>query len=220
MIFAALDLPLTSLKAAQNTYNSESSGPVLHTSHLDALGKAVQSALAPSQVLEVVHITMQSLQDAWARLPGFHSKNDTLRKGNHVENHAISVHTCGASAGLSFSLTVKVACIALPLRTTIKAMAQDVQRIIDDMQITLIHRPLRQVLKIIQKRGSREEWTAQVVAAAMLNLWYILNTSCCLIPRRLDHKNSIRLLDASEDSEIIPELSIEIVRVIPSDGHG
>ena len=217
MIFAALDLPPTSLKAAQGTYSSGSLGPVLHTSHLDALGKGVQSALAPSQVLEVVHITVQSLQDAWARLPGFRSKND---KGSHVENFAIPVHTCNASAGLSFSLTVKVACIVLPLRTTIKAMTQDIQRIIDDMQITLIHRPLRQVLKIIRKRGSREEWTAQVVAAAMLNLWYILNAARCLVPRQFDHKNSTRLLDASEDSGIIPELSIEIVCVNPSDVHG
>jgi hypothetical protein len=217
MVFNALDLPPASLEATKQIYNPESLGPLVHVSHLNTLGKWLQTALTPSQVLEVVQIAVQSLRDAWAKLPRFHSKIHRLGRGNHTENDDKLVHVSDASAGVSLALIVKVVNVVLPLKTTSKAVKQDIQQIVDDLQVTLIHHQLRRVLRRIRKRGSENEWTAQIVASSLLNLWYTLTTSRYLIPRQFDHENAARLLDCGEDHGIIPELSIEIVCATSTD---
>jgi hypothetical protein len=219
MVFNALDLPPASLEVTKQFYNPESLGPLVHASHLNTLGKWLQTALTPSQALEVVQIAVQSLQDAWAKLPRFHSKIHRLGRGSRTENDAKLVHVSDASAGVSLALIVRVANVVLPLRTTSKAVEQDIQRIVDDMQMTLIHHPLKRVLRRIRKRGSEKEWTTQIVASSLLNLWYTLTTSRCLTPHQFDHESAARLLDCGEDHGIIPELSIEIVCAISTDVH-
>jgi len=204
---------------SQNFYQLSSSSPLLRTAHLDRLGKYVQAFLTPSQVAETVNIIEGSLRDTSKRIPYF-SLQGYNNNGDHCKQRIkLDANTDGyADSAVAFSLSIRVASVVLamlPFQSVPESGQRDIRRVLDELQATFIHAPINDLLKIVRERGSRGEWAAQVVMAAILRLWYTLNGTRYL-PYQCDPKVMTKLLDASKDHEVIPELSVELVSIFPT----
>lgn len=196
------------------------SGSLLHSKHLDRLTKGLHTFITPGQISIVITSITECIKSCWEeyRAADHHAEVDgdgsrKKRKTEKVEEKTgdpeILATTFSLSARLASVIMSSLAITALPREKHDKIRGMLVE----------FHASLGNILskcfKRVAKRGRRDAWSVQVVAAAALRLQYALEISrgLVLLPS-LDERLVGKMIDALDDNGLLPELVLETVRVI------
>jgi hypothetical protein len=121
---------------------------------------------------------------------------------------------------IAFTISARISTMvfsSLPLQSLPESTRFDIQRTLAEAQTSFIQLVLQQAFEVIRKNLTNprlEVWGCQVGAAALLRLNYGLIAAQQLRLRaESDEKMGARMLDVAGDDGVLPELSLEIVRI-------
>ncbi|KAJ6574877.1 Urb2/Npa2 family-domain-containing protein [Mycena capillaripes] len=192
-LFAAL-APHPQKKSSSNIhhqYRCTFSSALLHPVHLERLASCTRKFLTPTQTGQTVTSVLETLQALWNLI----SATVDTESGN--------------SLALTFCLSARLAAVvltALPLQALPDATLQKVNDSINTIRSAFLPRALSKTLKIIRKNAI-DSWASQVIAAAILRLQYALDTP-------YTEKQWAKIETVSEEGHILPELSLELFRML------
>ncbi|KAJ7655049.1 Urb2/Npa2 family-domain-containing protein [Mycena polygramma] len=190
-LFAAMVAPQTLPAGVQSHYRCASSCALLHPIHLERLANCTRKFLTSTQTGQAVSFIFETLQALWNQIS---ATTDT------ESSDRLAATFCFSARLASIVLT------SLPLQALPDTTLQEVNNSINEIRSAFLPRALSKALKIIRKNVSNS-WASQVVAAAILRLQYALDTP---------HTEKLwaKLGSESEDEQILPELSLEIFRML------
>ncbi len=205
------------------SYDELAASPILTTSHMDKLSKAVQTFITPGQILDMATRVLVMLRDIWERVCDVENvsavgREHHARKKRRTTGRSEKAKGDVDSNGVTFALAARIAAIvlsSLPLHSATEAVQREVQATVKGSLDGFV----REAILIGQNAavsggtdGRHNIWAAQVVAAAALRLRYLLQLS---VHARYtpDYQSDSEGLFAEvlvvEDR--LPEYSVEIV---------
>ncbi|KAF7339844.1 Urb2 domain-containing protein [Mycena venus] len=171
-------------------YRCGSSSALLHLINLERLGSCTRKFLTPGQTRQTVAFILETLQVCW----------NEISASTDAENSSLALTFCFSARLASVVLT------ALPLHVLPDTTLQEVNDSINEFRSAFLPRTLTKVLKIIRKNAT-DSWASQVIAAAILRLQYALETP-------YTEKLWTKVQAASEDDHLLPELNLELFRML------
>lgn len=219
--------PHTPSFTVRMSYDELAASPVLTTSHLDKLSKAVRAFVTPGQTLDMATRVLVKLRDFWERVRDEENVSVVGRE-HHGEYHARKKRRkTGRSEqakevvdanGVTFVLAARIAgtvLSSLPLHSTAEEVQREVQATVKGSLDGYIRDAILMGATPAVSRdtdGTHNIWAAQVVAAAALRLRYSLQSSVHAWHTPDNQSDSEGLFSqvlALEDR--LPEHSVEIV---------
>jgi hypothetical protein len=205
------------------SYDKLAASPILTTSHLDKLSKAVRAFITPGQTLDTATRVLVKLRDIWERVRGGENVS-AVGQGHHVRKKR---RTSGRSEkekevvnanGVTFALTARIAATvlsSLPLHSATEAVQREVQATVKGSLDGFVREAILTGANATISRsteGGHNIWATQVVAAAALRLRYLLQTSvhaCYASDNQSDSDELLAQALTAEDR--LPEYSVEVV---------
>ncbi|KAJ7293352.1 Urb2/Npa2 family-domain-containing protein [Mycena rebaudengoi] len=176
----------------RHVYRLSSSSALLHRAHLERLGQNARTFLTSNQTVNIVRFIFEHLQGCWNQIVAAVDSDE-------AEKNRLA---------LAFSFGSRLAYVVLcALPKSLPATAvRDVHGILNEMRDIFFTRALMKTLKTIGK-SEGDSWASQVVAAAILRLEYALET---------EHSEKMwtKLIAALDHQSLLPELSLEIFRIL------
>ncbi|KAJ6627155.1 hypothetical protein B0H10DRAFT_422437 [Mycena sp. CBHHK59/15] len=197
-LFAALTPRSYSLdKDIRYVYQCSSSSALLHLTHLERLAKCTRTFLTSTQTVTIVRFILETLQTCWNQIL---APADPESGQSNADNSTLA---------LTFSFSARLASVvlsALPMQALPATLLAEVRHISGEIRDTFLPHALAKTIKAIRK-NAHDSWTWQITAAAIIRLEYALDT-------QYSQKMWAKLVAASEDEHLLPELSLEIFRIL------
>jgi FlaG/FlaF family flagellin (archaellin) len=204
------------------SYDELAASPVLTTSHLDKLSKAVRAFITPGQTLDTATRVLVMLRDSWERVRGGENvsavgREHHARKKRRKTGRSEKVKEVVDANAVTFVLTARIAATvlsSLPLHSTTEEIQREVQATVKGSLDGYVREAILVGATAVSRDtdGTHNVWAAQVVAAAALRLRYSLQSSVHAwhIPdNQSDSEGLFAQVLAVEDR--LPEHSVEIV---------
>jgi hypothetical protein len=103
---------------------------------------------------------------------------------------------------------------SLPVQSLPSDILEELRFLIVDFRTGFVHHTISQALKVLKKQGDRGAWSTEVILASTLRLLYSLDISKNpSLPPNHNTKLFKKLADLSTNDELLPELTLELVRV-------
>ncbi|KAK7694415.1 hypothetical protein QCA50_001601 [Cerrena zonata] len=197
-------------------YEISSSSAIFNHSFLDQLSKAIHGFLTPNQVPELTRSILGYLQtrieDFEESISRASQNDDSSRKKRKRDKQTTPIDP--DQAALVFALTAKIAVIALtslPLQIVLDDVQQSVKQDIQEFYDGVI----RRILKVAPKaclNDTNNVWGWQIVTSSILKFSYHLLDSQLVTDD--ENSSSPKLFKVLKAPEILPELRVEIYRVL------
>jgi hypothetical protein len=196
------------------------SSPILHPLHLTRLSKALKF-LTPNQCLPSLKNAFEILSGIWHKFNaadhqkgaeqsrGSAKKKETAGKQEHQDTNPESV-------AVTYCLVARLASTllsSLPTQSLPPMSQEKVCECVEEFRASFLQQTLSKVLNLVLRDSNT--WPAQVIAASTLQVQYTLDrsTNFALSPK-FNSKLSKKMKDALENDELLPGLSLEIVRLL------
>ena len=202
-------------------YQIEISCPIMNTTNLDRLSKALRNSLTANQCLPTVKHVVGTLKDLWelyyamsrkfegddAERAQKERKMSTTTTANDSDMKELAVTYCLVANLTSIILS------SLPVQSLPLDILEKLRSLIVDFRKEFVHHTISQALKILKKQSDMEAWSTEVILASTLRLLYGLDVSRnpSLPPNHIT-KLFKKLADLSTNDELLPELTLELVR--------
>ncbi|KAJ7431795.1 hypothetical protein B0H11DRAFT_836888 [Mycena galericulata] len=189
-LFAALELNPQETYNIQHEYQCSFSSALLHSTHLGWLARSTRKFLTPTQTGQTVRFILERLQTCLSKI-------------------SATTDTESSRLALTFSFSARLASVvltALPLQALSDITLREVNDSISDMRSGFLPRSLTKTLKIIRNNVA-DSWRSQITAASILRLEYALDTP-------YTEKLWSKIETSSEDENLLPELNLEIFRIL------
>jgi hypothetical protein len=217
-LLTAVSHQFSAPKGPRDVYQISSSGPLLLSAHLERLGKCVHRFLTSGQTVEIIRRSLQKLQDDWEHFRSLDSKvtfdnNEGSRKRRKLDTAADRTEN-PEDLAISLSLSSRFASVvlsSLPVQSTSDPIRHDVRKLIDDAQTAFIQVSLNKMLEVVQNEHSSDTRATQIVTAAILRLWDVLNRASKSPSLTCDSKLLTRFTNIIRDDATLPELHLELV---------
>ncbi|KAJ7107656.1 Urb2/Npa2 family-domain-containing protein [Mycena crocata] len=174
----------------QHEYRCCSSSAFMHSMHLERLAKFMRKFLTPNQTGETMEFVFEQLQASW-------------------DQTVVAADSTIGNLAATFSVSARLASViltSLPLHSLPETTLKEVHSRIGAIRDTFLPRAITKTFKVIRKNVA-ESWGSQVIAAALLRLAYALDTP-------YSEKLWKKIAKASEDEQLLPELSLEHFRIL------
>lgn len=207
-----------SCRDCRQRYQIGLSSPILHPLHLTRLSKALKF-LTPNQCLPSLKSAFEILSSIWHKFKAAdHQKGGEQSKGSVKKKETVGKQEYQdmdpESVAVTYCLVARLAStllFSLPTQSLPPMSQEKVRECIEEFRASFLQKTLSKVLKLALQDSNT--WPAQVIAAATLQVQYTLDrsTNVALSPN-FDSKLSKKMMNALEDDELLPELSLEIFR--------
>ena len=194
----------------------------MNTTNLDRLSKALRNSLTASQCLPTIEHVVGTLKDLWEMYYTISRKwegNDAERvqKKRKMSTTAPANDSDMKELAVTYCLVANLTSIilsSLPVQSLPLDILEKLRSLIVDFRTGFVHNTISQSLKGLKKQGDTEAWSTEVILASTLRLLYALDISKypSLPPNHIT-KLFKRLADLSTNDEILPELTLESVRL-------
>jgi len=202
---------------SRQRYQIGLSSPILHPLHLTRLSKALKF-LTPNQCLPSIKSTFEILSSIWHKFNAAghqkgvkqgkgSTKKETVGKQEHQDTDPESV-------AVTYCLVARLASTllsSLPTQSLPPMSQEKVRECVEEFRASFLQQTLFKALKLVLQDSNT--WPAQVIALATLQVQYTLDrsTNFALSPN-FNSKLSKKMTDVLENDELLPGLSLEIVR--------
>lgn len=205
-------------------YDELAASPVLTTSHLDKLSKAVRTFITPGQTLDMATRVLATLRDIWERVRNVDNvsavgREHHARKKRRTNGRSEKAKEDVDANGVTFVFAARIAVTvlsSLPLHSATEAVQREVQAAVKGALDGFVREAILTGANATVSGGTYggpNIWAAQVVAAAALRLRYLLQLSVharYTPDYQSDSEGLFSEVLAVEDR--LPEYSIEIFR--------
>ncbi|KAI9445447.1 Urb2/Npa2 family-domain-containing protein [Lactarius indigo] len=216
----AVSPPHLSSVPVQMSYDERAASPILTTSHLDKLSKAVRAFITPGQILDTAMRVLAALRDIWERFRDVEStivREFHARKKRRTTGRSEKAKEDADANGVTFALAARIAATvlsSLPLHSATDAVQMEVQATVKGSLDGFVREAiLMGANATVSGDTGGNIWAAQVVAAAALRLQYLLRLSAhaCYAP---DYQSDLEGLfpEVLAVENRLPEYSVEIFR--------
>ena len=203
-------------------YQIEISSPIMNTTNLDRLSKALRNSLTASQCLPTIKHVVRTLKNLWELYYTMSRKSEGDDAERAQKKRKMSTTTTANDSDLK-ELAVTYCLVAnltstilssLPVQSLPLDILEKLRSLIVDFRTEFVHHTISQALKVLKKQDDTEAWSTGVILASTLRLLYALNMSKypSLPPNHIT-KLFKRLADLSTNDELLPELTLELVRL-------
>jgi len=198
------------------------SSPIMNTTILDRLSKALRNFLTTSQCLSAIEHVVKTVKDLWELYYAMSRKSEgddaePAQKKRKVSATATTNDSDMQELAVTYCLVANLTSIilsSLPVQSLPLDILEKLRSLIVDFRTGFVHHTISQALKVLKRQGGMEVWSTEVILASTLRLLYALDTSKypSLPP---DHNTKLlkRLADLSTNDELLPELTLELVRL-------
>jgi hypothetical protein len=203
-------------------YQIEMSSPIMNTANLDRLSKALRNSLTASQSLPTIKHVVRTLKDLWELYYDMSRKSEGDNAERAQKKRKISITATANDSDMkelavTYCLVANLTSIilsSLPVQSLPLDTLEKLRSLIVDFRTGFVHHTISQALKILKKQGDVEAWSTEVILASTLRLLYVLDISKYppLPPNQIT-KLFKELADLSINDELLPELTLEIVRL-------
>ena len=192
----------------------------MNTTNLDRLSKALRNSLTASQCLPTIQHVIGTLKDLWELYYTMSRKSEgddaeRARKKRKMSTTANDSDT--KELAVTYCLVANLTSIilsSLPVQSLPSDILENIRSLIVDFRTGFVHHTISQALKILKKQDDMEAWSTGVILASMLRLLYALDISKYpSSPPNHITKLFKRLADLSTNDELLPELTLELVRL-------
>ena len=206
----------------QERYQIEFSSPIMNTTNLDRLSKALRSSLTASQCLPTIQHVIRTLKDLWELYYAISRKSEgddaeRAQKKRKMSTTATASDSDTKELAVTYCLVANLTSIilsSLPVQSLPSDILEKLRSLIADFRTGFVHHTISQALKVLKKQGGLEAWSTEVVLASTLRLLYALDISKypSLPPNHIT-KLFKKLADLLTNDELLPELTLELVRL-------
>ena len=202
-------------------YQIEMSSPIVNTTNLDRLSKALRSSLTASQCLPTIIHVVRTLKDLWELYYAMSRKSEgndaELAQKRKMSTTVTANDSDMKELAVTFCLVANLTSIilsSLPVQSLPLDILEKLRSLIVDFRTGFVHHTISQALKVLKNQGDMEAWSTEVILASTLRLLYALDMSKypSLPPNHIT-KLFNRLADLSTNDELLPELTLELVRL-------
>ena len=193
----------------------------MNTTNLVRLSKALRNSLTAGQCLPTIEHVVRTIKDLWELYYAMSHKSE----GNDAErvqkkrkmSTAATNDTDMKELAVTYCLIANLTSIilsSLPVQSLPLDILEKLRSLIADFRTGFVHHTISQGLKVLKKQGDMEAWSTEVILASTLRLLYALDVSKfpSLPPSHIT-KLFKRLADLSTNDELLPELTLELVRL-------
>lgn len=206
-------------------YQVEFSSSLMNTTHLDRLSKALHSSLTASQCVPTVKHVFGTLKNLWELYYAMScEQGDSSERAGKKRKTSITVMAGDSDMkelAVTYCLITNLTSIvlsSLPLHSLPSDILEELRVCIVDFRMDFVHYTISKALKDLKKQGDMDAWPTEVVLASTLRLLYTLDMSKNLsLPPSHMTKLFKKLLDLSSNDELLPELTLELVRLCQND---
>ena len=203
---------------SRQRYQIGLSSPILHPLHLTRLSKALKF-LTPNQCLPSLKSVFEILSSIRHKFNvADHQKGAEQSKRSVKKRETVGMQEYQdmdpESVAVTYCLVARLASTllsSLPTQSLPPISQKMVRECVEEFRASFLQQTLSKVLKLVLQNSNT--WPAQIIAAATLQVQYTINrsTNFALSPN-FNSKLSKKMMDALENDELLPELSLEIVR--------
>jgi hypothetical protein len=203
-------------------YQIENSSPIMNTTNLDRLSKALRNSLTASQCLPTIKHVVKTLKDLWELYYAMSRKSEgddaeRAQKKRKMSITATANDSDMKELAVTYCLVANLTSIilsSLPVQSLPLDILEKLRSSIVDFRTGFVHHTISQALKVLRKQGDMEAWSTEVILASTLRLQYALDISKypSLPPNHIT-KLFKRLADLSTNDELLPELTLGLVRL-------
>lgn len=201
-------------------YQVECSSPIMNTSYLDRLSKALHNFLTANQCLPTVKHIIGTLKILWDLYYPMSHKQEGDGAGRSQKKRKTSTTTTVnnsdmAELAVTYCLVANLTSIvlsSLPIQSLPSDILEELRASIVDFRTEFVHHTISKALKVLKKQDEMDAWSTEVVLLSSLRLLYALDTSKnpSLPPNHIT-KLFKKLADLSGNDELLPELTLELV---------
>jgi hypothetical protein len=203
-------------------YQIEMSSPIMNTTNLDLLSKALRNYLTTSQCLPTIKHVVKTVKDLWELYYTMSHKSEgddeeRVQKKRKMSTTATAnddsdMRELAATYCLIANLT-SIILSSLPVQSLPLDILEKLRSLIVDFRTGFVHHTISQALKVLKKQRDIEAWSTEVILASTLRLLYALDISKYpSMPPNPITKLFKRLANLLTNDELLPELTIELVR--------
>lgn len=204
-------------------YQIEMSSPIMNTTNLDRLSKAFRNSLTASQCLPTVKHVVRTIKDLWELYFAMsHKSEGDDAEGARKKRKMSTTATANGDSDIkelavTYCLVADLTSIilsSLPVQSLPLDILEKLRSLIVDFRTGFVHHTISQALKVLKKQRDMEAWSTEVILASTLRLLYALDISKypSLPPNHIT-KLFKRLANYLNNDELLPELTLEIVRL-------
>lgn len=202
----------------QERYQIECSSPILNPTHLVRLSNALRNSLTANQCLLTVKHVVGTLQKLWGMYYAMfrNHKGEGAQKKRKTSTSGVANDSDVKELAVTYCLVANLTSIvlsSLPVQSLSSDILEELRAFIVDFRAEFVHHTISQSLKVLKKQDDTDTWSTEVVLASTLRLLYALDTSKYpSLPLNHITKLSKKLADLSGNDELLPELTLELVR--------
>jgi hypothetical protein len=192
----------------------------MNTTNLDRLSKALRNSLTANQCLPTIKHIVRTVKDLWELYYAMSHKSEGERalKKRKISTAAIANDDSDMKElAVTYCLVANLTSIilsSLPVQSLPSDILEELRFLIVDFRTGFVHHTISQALKVLKKQGDRGAWSTEVILASTLRLLYSLDISKNpSLPPNHNTKLFKKLADLSTNDELLPELTLELVRV-------
>lgn len=190
--------------------------------HLDRLSKALHNSLTVNQCLPTVQYVVGTSKNLWELYYAMSCRQEGDREEGAQNKRKTSITATAndpntKELAVTYCLVAKLTSIvlsSLPVQSLPTDILEEVRVSIVDFRTKFVHHAISKSMKILKKQSDTDTWSTEVVLASTLRLLFTLDTSNypSLPPNHIT-KLSKKLADLSGNNELLPELTLELVRL-------
>ena len=203
-------------------YQIEMSSPIMNTTNLDRLSKALRNSLTASQCLPTIKHVIRTVKDLWELYYAMSYKSEgddaePARKKRKTSTATANGDSDMKELAITYCLVANLTSTilsSLPVRSLPLDILEKLRCLIVDFRTGFVHHTISQALKVLKKQGDMEAWSTEVILASTLRLLYALDISKypSLPPNHIT-KLLKRLANLLINDHLQPELTLELVRL-------
>lgn len=200
-------------------YQVECSSPIMNITHLGRLSKALHNSLTANQCLPTVKHVFGTLKTLWELYYAMsHQQDDGTERAQKKRKTSAAAMTNDSDMtelAVTYCLVANLTSIvlsSLPVQSLPSDIFEGLQVCLVEFRSEISHHTISKALKVLKKQDA---WSTEVVLASALRLLYALDTlKNPSLPSNHTTKLSKKLVDLSDNDELLPELTLELFRVL------
>lgn len=195
----------------------------MNTTNLDRLSKALRNSLTASQCLPTIKHIVKTVTELWELYYAMSHKSegDDAERPQKKPKMSTTVTANDGSdmkeLAVTYCLVANLTSIilsSLPVQSLPLDILEKIRSLIVDFRTGFVHHTISQALKVLKKQRDMEAWSTEVILASTLRLLYTLDISKYpSLPTNHSTKLFKKLADLLTNDELLPELSLELVRL-------
>lgn len=223
--FTALSLPKSIPGDSRQTYQICSSSPIMRTSHLQKIARALKTFLTESQCLPIVDAISTTMTDTWQKIYSVlhqtDATDDNPRKKRRISTASVVDGEVNAQElAVTYSFLCRFAAVvlsSLPMTSLSLTTQEEVNLLLQNIWVDFVQHAVSKSLKLLKKSGGVDAWLLEITLASNLRLLYALGVSRKLsLPAQLDVKLCNKMGQLVQEVAL-PELAVEMVRSLHLD---